>query len=67
MLCSRNGHGNVTMPVATVHVYKELDTIPLSSSSVRAQCESSLFVRTVAKKIEKSGGLFHFLVIDSRR
>jgi hypothetical protein len=55
VLSSSNGHDDVTMPVTTAHVYKELDTVP-SSSSDRAQCESPLSVRTVDKKIEKCGG-----------
>jgi hypothetical protein len=52
-------------------VYEELDTIPPSSSSDRAHCESRQFVHTVPKKIEKSvggGGFnFYFLGIDSGR
>jgi hypothetical protein len=69
VLRSSNGHGDVTMPVVTVPVYKELDIVPTSSSSDKAQCESQLFVHTVAKKFEKSGRGFDFifLEIDSRR
>jgi hypothetical protein len=71
LLLSSDGHDNVTMHVTIVPVYKELDTVPPppSSSSDMAQCESRLFVRTVAKKIEKRGGGFVSILlgIDSRR
>jgi hypothetical protein len=68
VLDSSNGHGDVTMPIAIVPIYKELDTVLPSSSSDRAQCESQLFVRTVDKKIEKRGRDFDFIFlgIDSR-
>jgi hypothetical protein len=39
LFLSSNGHDDVTMHVAIVPVYKELDTVPPSSSSDRAQCE----------------------------
>jgi hypothetical protein len=55
VLHSSNGYGDITMFVTTVPVYKELDTVPHSSSSHRAQCESRLFVRMVVKKIENWG------------
>jgi hypothetical protein len=37
---SRNGHDDITMPIATVPIYKELDTVPPPSSSDSAKCES---------------------------
>jgi hypothetical protein len=63
VLRSSNEHDDITMFIATVPIYKELDTVLPSSSSDRAQCELQLFVRMVGKKIEKRGGrfLFHFL------
>jgi hypothetical protein len=70
VLHSSNEYGDITMPVATVLVYKEMDTIPSYSSLDRAQYESRLFVHMVAKKIEKVGGGgfdFIFLGINSRR
>jgi hypothetical protein len=57
LLLSSDGHDDVTMPVAIVPVYKDLDTIPPSSSLDRAQCESQLFVCMVAKN-EKRGERF---------
>jgi hypothetical protein len=36
VLRSSSGHGDVTMSIATVPVYKVLDTVPTSSSSDRA-------------------------------
>jgi hypothetical protein len=62
VLRSSNEHGDITMPIATVPVYKELDIVPPPSLD-RAQCESRLFVRTVAKKLKKvgEGGDFDFL------
>jgi hypothetical protein len=56
VLRSSNEHDDITMFIATVPIYKELDTVLPSSSSDRAQCESQLFVRMVGKKIEKRGG-----------
>jgi hypothetical protein len=49
---SSNEHDDITMPVATVHIYKELDTISPFSSLDSTQCKSRLFVRTMAKKLK---------------
>jgi hypothetical protein len=54
-------HDDVTMLIATVSLYKELDTISPSSSSDRTQCEPRLFVPTVVKKLKKEGEDFDFI------
>jgi hypothetical protein len=71
VLRSSNEHDDITMFIATVPIYKELDTVLPSSSSDRAQCESQLFVRMVGKKIEKRGGgdfyfIFYELTLDGK-
>jgi hypothetical protein len=40
LLLSRYGHDDIIIPIATMHVYKEPDIVPPSSSSDRSQCES---------------------------
>jgi hypothetical protein len=69
VLYSSNMHDDVTMPITIVPIYKELDTVPPSSSSDRAQCKSRLFIRTVAKKLKKMGGCAVDFIfwIESRR
>jgi hypothetical protein len=62
VLHSSNGHGDDTMPVAIVSVYKKLDTVPPSSSD-RAQCESRLFACTVVKKLKKVERDFDFIFL----
>jgi hypothetical protein len=66
VLRSSNRYGDVTMPITTVPVYKELDTI--SSSSSQTEHNASIDCLSVRwKNLKKEGRfLFHFLVIDSR-
>jgi hypothetical protein len=58
---NNNGHDDVTMPGATIPIYKELDTVPPFSSSDREQCGSATVCPYGGKKIEKRGGGFDFI------
>jgi hypothetical protein len=62
VLHSSNMHGDVTMPIATMPVSKELDTVPPSSTD-GAQCKSRLFIRTMGKNLKKVGGGFDFIFL----
>jgi hypothetical protein len=65
LLLSSDWHDDVTMHITIVLVYKELDIVPPPpSSSDRAQCESRLFVRTVAKKLKKEGEVLIYFFRD---
>jgi hypothetical protein len=66
LLCiSSDGHADVIMPVATVPLYKYLDTVPPSSSSDKAQCESRLFSIRWLKNLKKRGEILISFFRDS--
>jgi hypothetical protein len=55
-------NADITMPVATVPLYiRSWTQYPLLLLPQTTHSESRLFVRTVAKKIEKGGGSFDFI------
>jgi hypothetical protein len=55
MVHSKNGHGDITMSVATVPVYKELDTIPHSFSSDRHNASHYCLSVRWQKKLKMRG------------
>jgi hypothetical protein len=64
-----NGLADITMLIATVHIYIRNWTQYPFLLPQTVHSESRLFVCTVAKNIEKRGGGFDFIFLsfDSRR